>query len=257
MAKILISVVSHDNDDLIASNFSHIPSMVGAHSVEVLVVDNVGSSNLKDFCGSQNINYYCDHVRRGYGGNNNLNFSRASMSDDDVFIVCNPDVDIRVDQFEELIDTFLNSSAQIYGVKVYESQDLSTFSSHNRSFPCVFDPLISLVFKRKLFVGDVDEYSQPDWIGGAFMIFRAAAYARLGGFDERYFMYYEDTDLCHRAHRMGLTLIYDPRFFIVHEAQRRGRAIFSRHFLWNLSSMIRYFTRFPPRCIMGKSYNGR
>ena len=37
--------------------------------------------------------------------------------------------------------------------------------------------------------------TEPAWIPGLFMLFRSDAYARIGGFDERFFMYYEDTDL--------------------------------------------------------------
>lgn len=253
MAKIYLSVVSHDNDELIRANFVGLPTEIGKYSLSVLVVDNTSSSELKRLCAEHNLSYFSDGVRRGYGGNNNLNYRRAQISAGDIFIVCNPDITITIEQLEELISTFTKSTAHIYGVKVYECSDLSRSSSHNRMFPCLFDPLVSLVFKRKLFARDIDQYSEPDWIGGAFMVFRAEVFGELNGFDERYFMYYEDVDLCHRAQKMGLKIIYDPSFYVIHEAKRQGRKIFSQHFLWNLVSMIKYFSRFPPRCLVSST----
>ncbi len=108
-----------------------------------------------------------------------------------------------------------------------------------------------------MFVRDVDSYGNPDWIGGAFMAFKAASFEKLGGFDESYFMYYEDTDICHRAKNEGMKIVYNPEFYIVHEAKRDGRKIFSKPFLWNLTSMIKYFMKFPPKCILGNNYKGK
>jgi len=45
--------------------------------------------------------------------------------------------------------------------------------------------------------------------------------------------------------QLGLDVHYNASFHIVHDAQRAGRSVFSKHFLWNLTSMLKYFLRYP------------
>lgn len=257
MRKVFISVVSHNNDDLIERNFLNLPTIYGSFEMRVMVIDNINSQGLKLLCYKNNLNYFSDEKTRGYGANNNKNFHLSNASDDDIFVVCNPDVTLQVSQLEELFNNIDKENADIYGVKVYENKDLSKFSSHHRMFPCLFDPLVSLIFKKKLFVKNANKYGYPDWIGGAFMAFKASSFDKLNGFDESYFMYYEDTDICHRAKNVGMKIVYNPMFYIVHDAQRAGRKIFSKPFFWNFSSMIKYFIKFPPKCFFSKNYGGK
>ena len=52
----------------------------------------------------------------------------------------------------------------------------------------------------------------PDWVAGMFMLFRRETFAAVGGFDERYFLYYEDVDLCTRLALAGKRVVYCPRW---------------------------------------------
>jgi GT2 family glycosyltransferase len=84
---------------------------------------------------------------------------------------------------------------------------------------------------------------EVDWIAGMFMLFRSDTYRALGGFDETYFLYYEDVDLCHRLRKTGKSVIYNPAAEIVHDARRASRKdprLAYRH----LCSALRYFSRF-------------
>jgi hypothetical protein len=55
------------------------------------------------------------------------------------------------------------------------------------------------------------------------MLFRSEAYREIGGFDEAYFLYYEDVDICRRLHAAGRRVIYEPRSVVIHDAQRASR----------------------------------
>jgi hypothetical protein len=83
---------------------------------------------------------------------------------------------------------------------------------------------------------------EPDWVAGMFVLFSALAYKKLEGFDENYFLYYEDVDICRRAHLLGLKIICCPEVTIVHHAQRASRKSI-RHMCWHLESMRRYFCK--------------
>ena len=64
---------------------------------------------------------------------------------------------------------------------------------------------------------------EVDWVAGMFIGFRREAYAGVGGFDERYFLYYEDVDICRKLQRQGFKVVYDPEVAIVHDARRASR----------------------------------
>jgi GT2 family glycosyltransferase len=62
-----------------------------------------------------------------------------------------------------------------------------------------------------------------EWIVGAFWMIRRAAWEAVGGCDERYFLYFEDVDLCHRLRGAGWTVRYDPTVRIEHAFQAASR----------------------------------
>jgi N-acetylglucosaminyl-diphospho-decaprenol L-rhamnosyltransferase len=72
-----------------------------------------------------------------------------------------------------------------------------------------------------------------DWVSGAAMWLRRAALDEVGGWDERYFMYLEDTDLCWRLRRAGWDVAYEPSGVIMHvqgvSASRRPYRMLMEH----------------------------
>jgi GT2 family glycosyltransferase len=68
-----------------------------------------------------------------------------------------------------------------------------------------------------------DRPGLTDWATGACLFVGRRVFEELGGFDERFFLYYEETDLCRRARRRGVRTLYDPRItcFHLHPLQDR------------------------------------
>src|SRR3981081_2967591 len=89
---------------------------------------------------------------------------------------------------------------------------------------CVFSLGLSLIFPGCFGLADV--YDVPasqlmmkrdcDWLCGAYMFVRREALEQVGGFDERFFFYGEDIELCYRFHRHGGRRHYDPAASIIH-----------------------------------------
>lgn len=80
----------------------------------------------------------------------------------------------------------------------------------------------------------------PDWVAGMFMLFRSEAYDKVGGFDERYFMYCEDADICTRLWKAGYKVVGCLSASVIHNAQRASHRSF-KHLSWHMRSMARYF----------------
>ena len=71
------------------------------------------------------------------------------------------------------------------------------------------------------------------------MLFRSSVFHALHGFDERYFLYYEDVDLCRRLRKRGYDIRLVPSVRAVHNARRESHRSL-RHLRWHLASIVRF-----------------
>lgn len=98
---------------------------------------------------------------------------------------------------------------------------------------------------------DPQQTADVDWIPGAFVFIRSPAFASLGGFDERYFMYYEEVDLCRALQRAGLRIRYWPELQAMHIGgasaktvqQARVSRSGSQLELWRMRSALLYYRK--------------
>jgi GT2 family glycosyltransferase len=87
-----------------------------------------------------------------------------------------------------------------------------------------------------------DAVLHPDWVAGMFMLFRREAYQSIGGFDERYFLYYEDVDICWRLRRAGLDVAQATTVDVTHAARRDSHRRIS-YLSHHVRGMSRFFSR--------------
>lgn len=98
---------------------------------------------------------------------------------------------------------------------------------------------------------DPDQRAEVDWIPGAFVFIPAHVWRRLGGFDERFFMYYEEVDLCRRLQAAGLSVMYWPELQAMHiggasartVAQERVSRAGSQLEAWRMRSALLYYRK--------------
>ena len=84
--------------------------------------------------------------------------------------------------------------------------------------------------------------SSFDWFAGMFLIIRGTSFRKLGGFDERFFMFVEDCDFCVRASKDGFRIADTLDIAVKHNAQRASRRSF-RFFIWHIKSLIKYWLK--------------
>ena len=83
-----------------------------------------------------------------------------------------------------------------------------------------------------------------DWVVGAALMVRREVLAQIGGFDEGYFMYSEELDLCRRIKEAGWRIVYLPTAQIIHhEGKSSEQVVAARHIRFQ-TSKVRYFRKF-------------
>lgn len=246
MKNFYISIVSHGHYDLIANN-QQLSDIVRNEGVNVVVKDNIGCARLKHYCCKQDFHYIDSPLGIGFGENNNVAYDyslKIGMKDDDWFLVVNPDVDISLENFVHLQEELKNESANLLTVNLYKKADFSQSENSLRHFPGWFNALSMFVGKPVAPAYDkcqLKDRQQVEWASGAFLIFNSGLYKTLGGFDKKYFMYYEDVDICYRARKqLNVPVTYLKGIKAVHAGAYANRKILSKHFFWYLSSLFKF-----------------
>ncbi|MER3452503.1 MAG: dTDP-Rha--alpha-D-GlcNAc-pyrophosphate polyprenol alpha-3-L-rhamnosyltransferase, partial [Acidimicrobiia bacterium] len=140
--------------------------------------------------------------------------------------VMNPDVVVEPGTTKALTERLAGEpTVAVAGPRV-ENPD-GTWYPSARSFPSLADAaghaFLHYIaprnrFSRRYRLLDWDHASprRVDWVSGTFMVLRRSAFEDVGGFDESYFMYVEDVDLCWRLRRAGWEVVYEPAGRVVH-----------------------------------------
>jgi len=155
---------------------------------------------------------------RGYAGGNNVGIAAALARGADVVLILTQDAALAPGALAALVDTVAaNPRVGIVGPKVIDAQPpqrtLSLGERVHVSLLCV--PRTLLRHRRVRFPW----YEVTGVLGCAMLLTRRCLEA-IGGFDEQFFAYYEEVDLCLRARRQGFVIACAPRAVVVHDGMR-------------------------------------
>mgnify|MGYP003520379410 FL=1 len=173
---------------------------------------------------------------QGFGANHNQAFKQAQG---DFFCVLNPDIRIAHNPFPALLKACADNTMGLVAPCIHNSGGQLEDSA--RKFPSPWRIAHRVLTRRR-----TRDYAapstalHPDWVAGMFMLLRTSVYRQMGGFDERYFLYYEDVDLCARIRLAGLDIVQLPLPGVVHDAQRASHRN-PKYLRWHVVSMLRFF----------------
>lgn len=189
--------------------------------MEILVIDNHSDDDSigilrNQLCDMPRVRFIETPSNDGFGFGYNTGVSYAIGE----YILCNnPDKIIERDGIEQMVNRMKgDSDVGIIAPRLIHTDGTQRLSI--RRYPRIHD----IVSRRSIFGGlfprfldgylmkdaDLESEQDVDWvIGGCFMI-RKDLFDQLGGFDERFFLFFEDTDLCRRCHKLGKKVIYLP-----------------------------------------------
>jgi N-acetylglucosaminyl-diphospho-decaprenol L-rhamnosyltransferase len=236
-----VSVVSHGHADLIENlllSLEHFPNAWTVQSV-VLTVNLVSPSEqalikrlLTPSMWRFKIHVIENAIPKGFGANHNAAFKRC---DTPYFAVINPDIVFTErEPVPSLQMVASQTAACFYPIQV--NADGERLDSER-----------ALVTPGSVFMRQVLRMQRasaaPDWVNGACMIFRSDVYRAFNGFDERYFMYCEDVDMCLRLQLAGYSLQAISQR-VIHNT-RRNTLKSNQHFRWHLHSLLRLWMSKP------------
>ena len=199
----------------------------GLEFEEVIVLDNASSDGSADAiaAGFPEVHLIRSEQNLGFARGNNL---AARDARGKYLLLLNPDTEILGDAVQTVV-TFAErrSDASIVGGRTFfPGGKLNYESCHARptvwSLLCMGMGLSALFRRSRLFDPESmgqwkrDSVREVDAISGCFMLIPRDVWVRLGGFDESYFMYGEDMDLCLRARSLGLRCVTCPGATLIH-----------------------------------------
>jgi hypothetical protein len=173
----------------------------------------------------------------GFASNHNRAFKYCTQA---YFCPLNPDIDIVQSPFPALLDFLQQDNFDLAAPLVLSPQ--GAVEDSVRRFPTLRSLLAKLLGAGddRYVLREGDAPFSPEWVAGMFMLFRSDAYLQLGGFDEGFFLYYEDVDICVRTWKMGMRIVVVPTVSVIHDARRDSHRSL-RHLRWHVASMLRYF----------------
>jgi GT2 family glycosyltransferase len=224
--KLSIVILCWNDRDIINNCLESIYASTHSTPFEVIVSDN-GSSD-----GSVELIRTKYPAVRVIENGANLRFAMGNnvgirASSGEYVLILNPDTiihDHALDKLTTFADKHLEAGA--FGCRVLNSD--GSYQESGRPFPTIRREWISalylrpLVYLSKWFMPDVytrwrgDTQRTVDWLSGCFIFLRADLLKRIGGFDEQFFYYYEDMDLCKRVWGAGYSIIFTPEASITH-----------------------------------------
>ena len=235
---ITLSVVSHGQNALVNLLLGDV-QRVCAERVSLVLTQNVPDP-VPFAAGSLTcpVEIIVNRQRKGFGANHNAAFQRCRTP---YYCVCNPDIRLSSDLFPPLLQALADPRIAVAGPLVRNPE--GRIQDSVRRFPTAASLL------KKFFVDDREpDYPtdrgplEADWLAGMFMLFRSDAYRSVGGFDEAYFLYYEDVDICHRLHSSGKAVVFEPCAEVIHDARRESR-LNPRLAIHHLASAARFLSR--------------
>ncbi|TMO67060.1 glycosyl transferase family 2 [Pseudoalteromonas aurantia] len=242
--RIFVSVVSHGHGRLI-EKIGSLEALSGSFTTVVKL--NKGEFGFREYLESNSISYIDENYYQGFGENNNQIFNyltqEHNIDRDDYILLLNPDVNISVDEVTKLLELVILNKYKAATVNLFRDDEFTDYDPAVRKYPKLFDFISSFLGFGNPTILDKSSISKNtviDWCAGSFILIRADLYSSLRGFDEKYFMYCEDLDLCYRLKNSGSDLIFIPSVKAIHYGKHGSRNIFSKHFYWHVKSIFRF-----------------
>jgi N-acetylglucosaminyl-diphospho-decaprenol L-rhamnosyltransferase len=256
MAELAVVVVNHNAGSFLPECLSSIYAAAGDLALDVVLVDNASTDGSTEGAARAHPSLRILRNRSNRGFAVAANQGVAATSAPFIFLL-NPDAEIIGGSLPALVKVAADRpGAAILGPLVRNSD--GSIQASARKVPDLLESLGHAFlgpfspnnrFSRAYTMAEWDRSSEREveWVSGCAMLVRREAFEAVGGFDDGYFMYVEDVDLCTRLRQAGWSVLFSPELEVVHEtgvsARKRSRRLAFEH----SRSIYRYFSKYRAR----------
>ncbi len=255
--KLSVITVTWKNESSIGKQIESVQKGATGLELEQIIVDNGSTDRTIEVVKNYpQIKLIQNKENLGFGAANNQGYKIATG---DYILFLNPDNEVEPDSLLKLCKMMeQRPEIGLLSCKLTTQEGLFNEGAKPRRYPGLIDQLALLLKIPHLFPKVLDKYLMKDFnpeieqevetVRGAFMLLRKSTLDKLGwGFDPRYFIWFEDVDLCKEVQKLGLKVFYTPEVSCVDLV---GQSFKQQDNLWKqkifTASMVQYFQKWEP-----------
>ena len=220
-----VVIVTYNSIKVIGALLDSLPSALGGLKYDVVVVDNGSADGTAEFVAARGGCHVVRSANVGYAGGINRGVREAVPAE--AILVLNPDVRLAEKSVPPLLAALREPGVGIVAPQVRSPLGLRELSLRREpTLPRALGLTRTRLAALSEYVTAPADYACPhavDWALGAVLLVSRKCHDMLGGWDESFFLYSEETDLCLRARDQGLVTRYEPRSVAVHIGGQSGR----------------------------------
>ena len=223
------------------------------HDKHLYLIDNSETRKLETILDyGDAVTYFHVGKNVGFGAGHNIAISKASLKESKYHLILNPDVYFNNTTTIELIK-FLDENVSVGLVAPKIKYPNGELQHSIRKFPKPQDFVIRRIpfftkcfnnaYKKAHYLDvEIKEPMSVDTVSGCYQLFAMQTLLKIKGFDERYFMYLEDIDICKEVLKAGYKVYYYPQATVVHFLEK-GSAKKIKLLGIHIQSIIKYFLK--------------
>lgn len=253
MLKVSIIIVSWNVREELSACIDSIIQHAEKTSYEIIVVDNASIDGTVTHLHNSypGVKVIANELNVGFGRANNQGAVEASG---EYYFILNPDTIVLPGTIDNLVD-YMDSHAEVALCGPRVLNENGSVQSSVKNFPnwkgafCRYTPLKYLgVFKSDLNNWryrdfNYEKESDVEQLIGAALLIRKSVFQQLNGFDEQFFMYYEEVDLCCRITLMGLKNVFYPGAELIHLGGKSSNQVFAKKKSMMMQSLVLYLKK--------------
>jgi len=250
MIDLSIGVVTYNSSNVIEKLLNSIYDNTSGITFEVIIIDNNSPDNTVELIREKfpQARVLMQEDNKGYGYGHN---QAIKVIDSRYHLIVNPDIKFESNVLKELVD-YMDSHEDIFMVtpKILNEDGTEQFLPKRKP---TLRYLVSGRYENraKIFADIRAEYTRKnehitepidiEFCTGCFMFVRTEIFRKVGGFDDRFFMYFEDVDLALRVAKLG-RVVFNPTLYVTHVWERAsGKHL--KYFMIEIVSMFKFFLK--------------
>jgi len=242
-----IIIINYKQKTLLRDCIKSIFDVIKSYPYEIIIINNSPEENLDSLKLEYPSVKLINSENKGFASANNIG---AKNSSGEYLFFLNADTIIKTDFLLNFINSFKEIEFGVAGLKLYNTDNTFqlSFWKENTFFDELDNKRDEKDFKKRNinFINEIEyqnsEICEVEWVSGAAMIIQKNVFRNVDGFDERFFLFYEDADLCKRLLSKGLKIYFYPFCKIIHlKGENANKEFANKTYYYSKKSQLIYY----------------